>query len=824
MNYFHKNILSTVTPLLLSTCFLSLGASAVFAQDSDEEMALEEVVVTARKMSENIQDVPVAITAVSADLIDNLGIRGLADISKITAGLSFESEFGRGANRPVIRGQANILGSSGVSYFIDGVYISGSIDDYDINDVERVEVVKGPQSALYGRNTYSGAINIITKSPGREVSGRAAVKVAEDDEYEIAATLRGPMTEHLSGSITGRYYERGGPFTNTWDNSEIGEQESSSVSGVLAYAKDRLDVRFRAYLGRTEDGQPAIFATRTADNNCYFDQGSIYNGRGRYFCGTVEPGPINMDWPLQAPNARQTTNTVQTSLRFDYEINDNVEFTSITGYNERDDTMVTDGDYLPTRFQVSNFTPNGFPYAGFEDGPPFHYGYVGSMIDFTFANASDQKDWSQEFRVSFTGDKMNGLFGAYYYDSEDTTRDIRELPPWGQDDANANYFAELIRMQGVCAANPFCESMAPFFGPTVSVPRNVNSLDIRNIALYGLIAFDIGEAWGLTVEGRYAEEKVKQNAVVQDLGQPIVDTSTASETFKKFTPRVTLDWAINDASMLYLLYAEGTKPGGFNSVVAIEAGLPTFEEEEVQSIELGSKNAFANGQLVANFAAYFNKVDGYQLSQLAQTETQTTTATVNAGDAEIKGFEAELMFRPVAAEGLTLTLNYAYNDSEFVEGVDQNQGVLDDVADNGLVDCSTGDQFPDVDGCTSKFGSIVGHSIPRSPKNQWYFDVDFTRPFGSGAWDWFIGANYFYESNKWSQVHNLAGTGSTTLVNARLGVRNENWLIQLFGRNLTGEDSAPQVLRYAEPYAFTRNFAVSQRRDTYWGIRASYEF
>jgi hypothetical protein len=204
MKLIHRSVLRAFIPILLAGMFFTVGSGTALAQESEDELALEEVIVTARKMKENIQEVPVAITAISADLINDLGIRGLADISNITAGLSFESKWGRGDNRPVIRGQGTINGDSGVSYFIDGVYISGSIDDYDINDVERVEVVKGPQSALYGRNTYAGAINIITKSPGDEMSGRASLLVAEDDEYEISATLRGPMTENLSGGITGR--------------------------------------------------------------------------------------------------------------------------------------------------------------------------------------------------------------------------------------------------------------------------------------------------------------------------------------------------------------------------------------------------------------------------------------------------------------------------------------------------------------------------------------------------------------------------------------------------------------------------------------------
>ena len=202
MKLFKKRLLATAVQLsIFGGVLVAAAPDAVAQEEAEGASGLEEVVVTARKMEENIQEVPVAITAITSDMIEDLTLRNLADISKITAGLSFESKWGRGDNRPVIRGQGTINGDSGVSYFIDGVYISTSIDDYDINDVERIEIVKGPQSALYGRNTYAGAINIVTKSPGDELSGRASVLIASDEEYEVSATLRGPMTENMSGSI-----------------------------------------------------------------------------------------------------------------------------------------------------------------------------------------------------------------------------------------------------------------------------------------------------------------------------------------------------------------------------------------------------------------------------------------------------------------------------------------------------------------------------------------------------------------------------------------------------------------------------------------------
>ena len=810
-----------VLPALVLAAVLGLPPAAAQERAGGNGI-VEEVIVTARKLEESLQETPVAVTAVTAAQMESWGLDGLADISKITAGLIFDSEFARGANRPVIRGQANILNDSGVSYFIDGVYVSGSIDDYDLNDVERVEVVKGPQSALYGRNTYSGAINIITRSPGDAFGGRIRLELAEDEQFLVSASLSGPFSEVLSGGLTLRHYEMSGPFTNQFDGSDIGEQQSRSISGVLEFRpSEQLSIRARAYYAERDDGQPAVMATRYFDNNCYTDNGSLYGGAGRYFCGEVEPGDISSDWAVQAPDTRDTDENTQLSLKIDYQINDAWSLTSITGYNDRDEEFVIDGDYLPTSFHVSNFTPNGFPFGGFADGPPFLYGYAGTMTDFTFATATATESWSQEVQFRFEGERLQGLFGAYYFDQEQTARDIREVSEAQQGLAQANWFAEFRRMQGLCTANFLCESMAPFFGSTIVVPRDVNALSIENAALFGLVSFDLADNLGLTLEARYQDENIDQQAVAQDLGAPPSEEVTASASFDGFLPRITLDWQPTPNNLLYLVYAQGTKPGGFNGTVAIEAGIPTFEEEDVDSIEIGSKNLFANGQVTANFAAFFNQVEGYQLTQNVRSGQNTTSATVNAGDADIFGLEAEIQARPQAIQGLTLTLNYAWTDTEFQRGFDQNQGVLLDAADDGMINCSTGDQFPEVDGCTSLFGDITGKRIPRTAKHQLFADAEMRRPFGGGDWSWFIGGNLAYESSKFAQVHNEAQTGDATLINLRLGLVSDRYSIRVWGRNLTGEDTAYTVLRYAEPEAFRRNFAVAPRRDTSFGVTVS---
>ncbi len=814
-----RTLARAMQPCVPIALILPLGlATEALAEESAE--AIEEVVVTARKRSEGLQDVPVAVTAVTSDQIADLGIMDLADVSKITAGLIFDSEFARGSNRPVIRGQANILGDSGVSYFIDGLYVSGSIDDYDLSNVERIEVVKGPQSALYGRNTYSGAINIVTRRADESMGGEVSLQIAQFDQYQATAALAGPLSETVSAGVNVRHYERGGPFTNEYDGSAIGAQQSQSFSAFAEVnPNDRLSIVARAYLGKRDDGQPPVTATRYFANNCYTDDGSLYSGAGRYYCGVVEPGRINTDWTVQVPEAEDTDDHTRLGIRADLNLTDSVRLTWIGGMSERDETFVIDGDYQPTSFHVANFTPNGFPFGGFADGPPFLYGYVGTMSDFTFANATESDTVSQELQLAFDSDSVQGMLGAYYYSEDRATRDIREVSAAQQALATANWAAEFARMRAICDASFLCESMAPFFDATIAVPRDVNDITVVNTAVFGMVSFEIGDDVGLTFEGRFQDEEIEQHAIVQDLGSPPSDPVTAEATFDGFLPRVTLDWRPNDTNLVYALYAAGTKPGGFNSTVAIEAGIPTYDEEEARGFELGYKTVFADGQITANLAWFMNEIEGYQLTQNVQAGQNATSATVNAGDADITGLEVEVTARPEAMPGVTLRFNYAWTDPEYSKGDDQNEGLLLDVADDGLTNCSTGRQFPEVESCTgnAKFGSIAGKQVPRTARHQVFADVEIGRPVGNG-WEWYVGANYVFESSKFAQVHNEAETGDATLINLRGGLVSDRYDARLWVRNVGGETTPYNVLRYAEPEAFRRNFAVAHRPDTQVGV------
>jgi len=822
-----------LVPSILLTATM-LTPSALMAQtvaDEDEKAAVtlgsNEIVVTARKTEERLQEAPLAVAVVTADGIDRLGFNSVTDLTRATAGLVFDDTFGRDANRPVIRGQANILGDSGVAFFIDGIYFNGSIADYDIDSISRIEVVKGPQSALYGRNTYSGAINIITKNPTDRWRGRVQADVSEGAAYDISGSVSGPIAQGLGLIVGGRYFKNEGFFTNQFDGSPIGVQETQSGFAMLKYDDGgALRVGLRGNYTRTRDGQPAIFATDANDNNCLPDNGALYAGRGRYFCGVIQPQAVSSDYSEQfegefVGNAIDTWNA---GLTVELDLTDNLTLTSLTGYNSRESVQRTDGDYSPSRFQGVIFAtiPLGPPTA-----PLVPFGFASSQSDFSFSNESDRTDWQQELRLQYTTDRARFLLGGFYWEQDSTSTDNRVLPPGAQAEANANMLAA---RQARCAANPRCASLSPAFPlGSLTESRNNSEDNIRNIAVFGSVSFDLTDRFSISAEGRYQEERIStvaQTATVQsgNIGAPV----TAEVTFKEFLPRVTADFQVTPDNLLYAVYAEGQKPGGFNGPAAIAVGRTSFGAEDVVSYEIGSKNTFLDGALQVNLALFHNTIEGYQLTQPVEVinpplAPQQVSAINNAGDVRITGLELELLVRP--SPELTLTANYAYANSRFRNGSDENQGVLNDVADDGLVNCSTGDQLPNISGCQSLFGDITGQSLPRAPEHTVFVDLDYRRDIGNSGWQGFAGINAYLLSSSFAQVHNLAETGDSVVSDFRIGAQNDNFRLQFFVRNLFDETAVNQLIRYADANRdLRRNFIAGLRPPRRFGVIAEVRF
>jgi outer membrane receptor protein involved in Fe transport len=249
--------------LLLAGSMLS--AQPLMAQDSAAtEVGSAEIVVTARKRAESLQDVPVSVQAFTAEALEASNILNLEGIAAFSPGVQLFQNVDRGYGQVFIRGLQNTppVGDTSrelASIFIDGIYFTGGVATINTDNIERVEIIRGPQSALFGRSTFSGAINFITKTPGNELSADFAATVATYDEYWISGSINAPLIkDKLAARLSGRFRDFGGQYTNALNGQALGEQQDLTVNGQLYFTPtDRFSAKFTASYTEQRDGPAA---------------------------------------------------------------------------------------------------------------------------------------------------------------------------------------------------------------------------------------------------------------------------------------------------------------------------------------------------------------------------------------------------------------------------------------------------------------------------------------------------------------------------------------------------------------------------------------
>ena len=276
-----------------------LGVTAVLALSLLAQPALavpEEIFVTARKYEENIQEIPIAVSAFTAKNIEDLNLKSIDEIAKFTPGLSFTSAFGRqpGSDRPSMRGITTVVNgianSSAVGYFVDGVYMSGSPQSTELFNLERVEVIKGPQAAQFGRGTYAGAINYVTRKPSLDgLEGGFTGTGAEHGTWETSGWLSGPIIDNQLAFYVGASYDTyDGEFTNQATGDDVGGTETKSATGKLLWTPlDGLEITLKGGVQNTDDDHFAIYLQPQNVNNCYPRGANTPRARG-YYCGTAD--------------------------------------------------------------------------------------------------------------------------------------------------------------------------------------------------------------------------------------------------------------------------------------------------------------------------------------------------------------------------------------------------------------------------------------------------------------------------------------------------------------------------------------------------------
>jgi outer membrane receptor protein involved in Fe transport len=793
--------------------------------DSSAAGGIEEIVVTARKIAETLSDAPVAVSAISERRIQELGLNSIEDFAKQATGISFSQAFGRSTDRPVIRGQSNVLAGvqagveTGAAYFVDGVYYQGDIQGFDPESIARVEIIKGPQSALYGRNTYAGAINYITKDPTDELSGSGRVTAAEYDEYQVAGSISGPIIRDVLGfRAGGRYYSYGGQYRNQLTGKKVGDEETQSAYLTLvATPTDDIKIRARGSWQKDNDGPLAIFLQGAAANNCYpgfrspafrarsgavpFTPATLgtSTNNNQYFCGTIQPQPNNVrlntdPLPITIPAFAGIPGvfgpTPAISGNFDGTAFDGVEneqwlftnivdwdiggsgwvLSSLTGYRRNKNYFGTDSDHSET---FAYLTPNPSVAPGTPVPNP-----LTTEPAFTNTNKDRQRDFSQEIRLATPTDgPFRALIGAYYFKQKFQSVDItfgsgKEGLPLGTDLSQYS--------------------------------------TIRDRAVFGLLGWQVTDALSITGEVRYQEED-----------KTVIDRSTATSifcageagrrtqfgftgtcrgksTFKGTDPRITIDYEMPGGALIYGVFATGRKPGGFNGTAGVqaEAQLPgqqfvNYLPEKSKGGEIGVKFDALDRTLRMAVSAFYNELTNVQLTTAIPNPSGTgalNSIVTNSGDGRSQGLEIEAQAAP--SEGLNLTFGFSYVDAKFTRGCDADYFILQS---GGLrVNFDTRNPTP----AGEALCSIKGKRFPLG--SPYIVNGSASYEWGVGAGDvrLFANSSFSFEDAKYIQTDNFAKTGDAFLLNARVGVKTERYTLSLFGRNLTDEDSIPLATRW----------------------------
>ena len=660
-----------------------------------------------------------------------------------TPGFSFErlSRYGTplgGASRPVIRGMSNILGGANASIFIDGLQYSDSILSFPMDAVERVEVIKGPQAALFGRAHFRRR-----HQPDHQAR-RQRVREQGFRPLGRPPGLRGqfPVPRPLGGedklfyTAFARVYDFGGFHRNSFGRPSASATSSPvNFDGALEFRpNETFSARFGLGIGRDDDGASALTLQDRTYNNCYLEVAR------QYYCGAaVQDIPSVQNLEPFGSDIGIDKDSTRLAAHLEWRLG-NFTIRSNTGYFNAEQTYGYDVD----------LTANSTALGG----------------TFNRIAVSDRKEGSTELIVQHdAGGAVRYLAGIYYYKSR---RDFRE------DRLN---------------------------GSTV----NQGEARVDNLALFGSVSVDFTDRLTGSVELRYADDEIGNDNPGARPSLPLI-----KDSFDSFSPRITLDWQVSERSMLYASYAQGNKPGDINANPLLSPEYLFAKEEESNNYEIGAKNVFGDGRTTLNLALYAIDWDKQQLTTTVfLTNGNPTSVLVNAGKTKAKGLELELA--SALTERFTAGLGYSYNDAEFREYDNSDQAAL----------------FGDP--------SARGNQTPNSSKHQLNLFGSYEFPLGNGMTG-FLRSDYSYGSKKYAQIHNLAHTGGQSLLNLKVGLRGDAWLLSLFVDNLTDDRTPSTLVRFVDfanilprgdsmrTSVFARAFFYPLPPKRQLGLKASYSF
>lgn len=731
-----------VRAALLGSSMIALGVSApAFAQ-------VEEIVVTAQKVEENVQDVPIAISVVTGEALEASGTTSIENLNQLVPSLNFRKGTTNANSALVLRGVGTITFAiaiePSVSTVVDGVVLSRPGQAFaDLVEIDRLEVLRGPQGTLFGKNASAGLINVVSKGGADTLEGEVSVAGFEGDEYRVRGTVAGPLAPNLSARVNAFYGTYDGNITNSnaaaSGNRKVNGYEHAGVRGSLDFDNGPARVRLIADYYKADDDCCAEVTgvTRGAVLNAELGIVPALGEDQRVINQNLETSTRDRQWGL--------------TLNGDFDVLSDHSLSVIAGYRDWSNDEIREGDFLPRALVNTNQLHD----AG---------------------NVSTQQ-YSAEIRIASPQDKaFTYQVGGFYWksdNSQDFTRVVVSCatstlpvdPVTGGQPCNENDLVNTIR----------------------GTATSRSDVDVENYAVFGQATYNFSESLALTGGLRWTHDSlsfVHQRAPAINVNTGLVasgvgglqslgaggsltsspagngtNISANATTTDNVSGKVVLTVKPIEDVMLYGSYTRGYKGPAFNvffNHVAPNNAVP-IDEETSDAFEVGLKSQFFDNRVQLNATAFTVTYDGYQANNFIQLNGVTISNLTNAGSVRSTGFEVDAIYAPI--DGLSITTAVAYADAKVVK-FNPNPSTNAANAQNGT-------------------------KLPLAP-----------------SWTWNVGANYETAINDDFAIHlnagynhvgsQFSGLGQTGLIdgrgllNASIGLSDtaDSWRLTLIGRNL----------------------------------------
>ena len=770
----------------------------VYAQE------LEEIVVVARKREESLQEVPISITTFSEEDLEVQGIESLEDIARQTAGIIFDKGFGPQDVRVVMRGLSPTRGRPNVAVLLDDVDISGEAirtagSSLTVNprliDVERIEVVRGPQSALYGRSAFGGAIHYVTRRPSAERRGKVSVDLSAEGKREISALASGPLSDNFFAGFNFAAWNEDGFYENTLTGAEVGGQQG--VGATLTAALDVSDsARLTARVEITDDEFGP--AASTASQHRTF-LAAPREGAGVVWsplaAGVDQPfGPVasideltltlSTDPRTGKDYPGTTREVVRGHLRAEFEFG-SAMLTSISHFGTVESTQFFDSQR--TGDSSAPVRPFGISVAG----------------ETNFETETDL--FSQEIRLSSTGDgPITWVVGGLY---------------WAEETRHDEYSVTCI-MHGFRA--PFVRNITPPVGDPVIVPTGlpiscghwmsrigtevprVNhpwDREISHFSAYGLVDWQFADAWDVGFEARYVTEDLDMSGpdsstlISNAFGPPVFvprggpqNTDQVDDSY--LVPKLVLRYRPSDDQTWYGSVSRGVKPAGISTLVGPQGyddpEVQRFEAEEITVYELGWKTSWMDNRLRLNGAVFYQDFSEKQLTTqyLPPGEGALGVRPENASAARILGLEIDAS--AVLTDNLTMRWGFTWLDSEYDEFGKLSSSINDAVRGGSCELVTLGSNVT----CLI---DLTGNEIEDVPQHQLFAGISWRSAMANGG-EFMVDLDVQYQGSRYEAEWNLLEIESYMLADLRLGVSRGSWTLMAYVNNLFDDDTMRSAL------------------------------